>query len=432
MTRRLRLASTFAAGLGLTLLASTARAQEGEPPASPAAGHAAERAPQGPSNASDESEDSGLGLEWVYITADAGFTYIDFASLSESSLGLAETSGSGFTWGAGAGVRLFFFSAGARVRETLLSDPGSLWTIDLEAAMHMRIWRIDPYFGLRGGLRVRRVVQLELRHRRPRGWLRPTSASTASTCRRRSASTSTSRACSRSAPRGRAQFLFLQRPQLALPAGRHGLADSPAVPVALPELRVERGLRRQRHGAPRTPLLMGRRVLYPPPVAHRRSMRVFVASLAAFGVVAAFPAAAWAKIIQVSPADGNTAYTKIEGARRRRRGRHRAGHLRLPRVPPGPGAGRRAHHHPRAGPDQPSRLGSAGALVEQRARELHGGRQEPRLLAGLRRHELPHRRHRLPELPRRRLRLRGAPLLRAAPAASSHHAIASSRTTTTA
>ena len=43
-------------------------------------------------------------------------------------------------------------------------------------------------------------------------------------------------------------------------------------------------------------------------------MRVFVASLTAFAVVAAFPAAAWAKVIQVSPADGSTGYTKIEGA----------------------------------------------------------------------------------------------------------------------
>jgi hypothetical protein len=38
-----------------------------------------------------------------------------------------------------------------RLRNSLLSNPGSLWTLDLEAAMHMRVWRIDPYFGVRGG-----------------------------------------------------------------------------------------------------------------------------------------------------------------------------------------------------------------------------------------------------------------------------------------
>jgi hypothetical protein len=134
MTRALGRCRTFAmAALGVGLWAAPARAQSG------------------PSNASDESQDSGLGLEWVYLNADVGFSYVDMASLSSSSLGLAETSGSGLTWGAGAGVRLFFLSAGARVRNTLLSDPGSLWTLDLEAALHMRIWRIDPYFGVRGG-----------------------------------------------------------------------------------------------------------------------------------------------------------------------------------------------------------------------------------------------------------------------------------------
>jgi hypothetical protein len=37
------------------------------------------------------------------------------------------------------------------VRNALLDNPGSLWTLDLEAALHMRIWHIDPYLGVRGG-----------------------------------------------------------------------------------------------------------------------------------------------------------------------------------------------------------------------------------------------------------------------------------------
>lgn len=218
MTRRLRLASTFAAGMGLTLLASTARAQEGESPPPPPPGTPQSAPPQGPSNASDESEDSGLGLEWVYITADAGFTYIDFASLSESSLGLAETSGSGFTWGAGAGVRLFFFSAGARVRETLLSDPGSLWTVDLEAAMHMRIWRIDPYFGLRGGYAF--VGSFSSNSISAATGMAPPEVSihgfdVSPTLGMDIYFTSLFSVGAEAT----AQFLFLQRPQLALPAG---------------------------------------------------------------------------------------------------------------------------------------------------------------------------------------------------------------------
>jgi hypothetical protein len=148
MKRTFRRGCTLAAGLGLGLgaatFASPASAQEEMPPPSvPPA--------QGPSNASDESEDSGLGLEWVYLNADAGYSYVDMASFSASQLGLAQTAGSGPTFGVGAGVRLFFLSAGVRVRNTLLDNPGSLWTVDLEAALHMRIWHIDPYFGVRGG-----------------------------------------------------------------------------------------------------------------------------------------------------------------------------------------------------------------------------------------------------------------------------------------
>ncbi len=103
------------------------------------------------SNSTDESQDSGLGLEWVYLNADAGYGYANMTSFSSSSLGLANSQGSGFTWGVGAGVRLLFLSAGVRLRNELLDNPGSLWTLDLEAAFHMRVWRIDPYFGVRGG-----------------------------------------------------------------------------------------------------------------------------------------------------------------------------------------------------------------------------------------------------------------------------------------
>ncbi len=103
------------------------------------------------SNSTDESQDSGLGLEWVYLNADAGYGYANLASFSQSSLGLQNTEGSGFAWGVGAGVRLLFLSAGVRLRNELLDNPGSLWTLDLEAAFHMRVWRIDPYLGVRGG-----------------------------------------------------------------------------------------------------------------------------------------------------------------------------------------------------------------------------------------------------------------------------------------
>jgi hypothetical protein len=103
-----------------------------------------------PSNTSDQSQDSGLGLEWVYLNADVGGAYTNMRSFSESNLALNETSSGGAALGLAAGVRLLFFTLGVRARDLLLSNY-NLWELDGEAAFHIRVWRIDPYFGFRGG-----------------------------------------------------------------------------------------------------------------------------------------------------------------------------------------------------------------------------------------------------------------------------------------
>jgi hypothetical protein len=95
--------------------------------------------------------DSGLGLEWVYLNADVGGSYVDMQSLSTSNFGLQTTKAGGPVWGVGAGARILFFSVGARLRDQMLSSLGDLWELDGEAAFHMRIWQIDPYFGARAG-----------------------------------------------------------------------------------------------------------------------------------------------------------------------------------------------------------------------------------------------------------------------------------------
>jgi hypothetical protein len=101
--------------------------------------------------AQDEKGDSGLGQEWVYLNADVGGSYVDMKSFSENNLGLQTTRAGGTVFGVGAGVRLLFLTIGARVRDQMLSSIGDLWEIDGEAAFHLRIWHIDPYFGARGG-----------------------------------------------------------------------------------------------------------------------------------------------------------------------------------------------------------------------------------------------------------------------------------------
>lgn len=161
---------TLAAVPALLLLltsASAARAQYLEPPppmAQGTPGYPAQPPPPGTpapadpalipvSNGSsdNESQDSGLGLEWVYLNADVGASYVDMESFSSSSFGLQKTHAAGPAFGVAAGVRLLFFTLGLRARDLLLTDIGSLWMLNAEAAFHTRIWRIDPYFGVRGG-----------------------------------------------------------------------------------------------------------------------------------------------------------------------------------------------------------------------------------------------------------------------------------------
>ena len=101
-------------------------------------------------NTSDQSQDSGLGLEWVYLNADAGFAYMNMASFSQTNLAIQQTSSAGGAFGVGAGLRLLFFTLGVRARDLQLTSY-NLWELDGEAAFHIRIWRIDPYFGVRGG-----------------------------------------------------------------------------------------------------------------------------------------------------------------------------------------------------------------------------------------------------------------------------------------
>jgi len=155
MTRTL---AALAPAVLLVLVASPARAQtlEPPPPMSPAAPGAPPPGgyyapPPASTSSSDESEDSGLGLEWVWLNADVGVSYVNMTSFDESQLSLQQTSGTGPTFGVAAGVRLFFLTLGIRGRNTQLSSLGSLWELDAEAALHMRIWHIDPYFGVRGG-----------------------------------------------------------------------------------------------------------------------------------------------------------------------------------------------------------------------------------------------------------------------------------------
>ena len=132
---------------------SLSRAQQpGE--VSPTAMPLAAPQPNAPRNSTEadlqnsEKEDTGLGLEWVYLNAEVGTSYIDMKSFSESQLALTDTNKVGAMFGVGAGVRLLFLSLGLRAREHTAFN---LWQINAEVAFHTRVWRIDPYLLFRGG-----------------------------------------------------------------------------------------------------------------------------------------------------------------------------------------------------------------------------------------------------------------------------------------
>ena len=146
MTRPLALVATVLS----SLWTSAAHAQDLEPPPPIAPGSPSSGTSSTTSNEADESKDSGLGLEWVWLNGDIGTACVNVESFSSSSLALQRTSSSGPAFGFGAGIRLIFLTAGVRVTDLQLSA-FNLWEINAEAAFHVKVWRIDPYFGVRGG-----------------------------------------------------------------------------------------------------------------------------------------------------------------------------------------------------------------------------------------------------------------------------------------
>lgn len=98
-------------------------------------------------------EDSGRGLEFVWLNAELGPQYLGLHTLKADSLvdgQLAKSKGFGMNYGAGLGVRLLAFTLGARFRFGNFSD-WQLWTLDAEAGLHIPLGRIEPYFSFAAG-----------------------------------------------------------------------------------------------------------------------------------------------------------------------------------------------------------------------------------------------------------------------------------------
>jgi hypothetical protein len=96
-----------------------------------------------------DKKDAKRGLEWVYAQAEVGFSYYALAAFSED-LSLTRTNHAGAAVGVAAGIRLLFFTIGARFRYNLQSA-FNLWQLNLVAGFHIPSGSWDPYFGVHGG-----------------------------------------------------------------------------------------------------------------------------------------------------------------------------------------------------------------------------------------------------------------------------------------
>jgi hypothetical protein len=99
---------------------------------------------------SSSTRPSKRGLEWVYLNADAGFSYINMTGFSGSNLVTVNNAAAGPTFGVGAGIRLFILTLGVRANLNELST-FNLWQLDGELGFHIPIGHWDPYLGLHGG-----------------------------------------------------------------------------------------------------------------------------------------------------------------------------------------------------------------------------------------------------------------------------------------
>jgi len=103
--------------------------------------------------------DSGRGLEFAYVDLEAGGQFVDLEGFGASGGGLlpsvpglsaAERSGFGPMFGAGAGVRLLFFTLGPRFRYASFSD-WDLLSIGGDVGVHFPLGNLEPYASLGAG-----------------------------------------------------------------------------------------------------------------------------------------------------------------------------------------------------------------------------------------------------------------------------------------
>lgn len=93
-----------------------------------------------------DREDSGRGLEFVWLNGEIGIGHFGLGTFKHDNLAApnSDTQQTGLVVGGGAGVRLVFWTVGARFRYAAFSD-WKLWTLGLEGGLHMPLGALEPY-----------------------------------------------------------------------------------------------------------------------------------------------------------------------------------------------------------------------------------------------------------------------------------------------
>jgi len=94
-----------------------------------------------------DKEDAGRGLEWVWLNAEVGGEHLGLQTFKADGLvdgELIKTTQTGLVFGAGLGLRLLFFTVGARFRMGMFSD-WRLWTLGAEGGLRIPMGRLEPY-----------------------------------------------------------------------------------------------------------------------------------------------------------------------------------------------------------------------------------------------------------------------------------------------
>jgi len=100
-----------------------------------------------------DREDSGRGLEFVWLNAEVGGEYLGLQTFKANNLvdaGTVKTSQTGLMYGAGLGLRLVFITLGGRFRLGHF-DQWDIWTLNAELGLHIPLGSVEPYFTFGGG-----------------------------------------------------------------------------------------------------------------------------------------------------------------------------------------------------------------------------------------------------------------------------------------